>query len=84
MPKDFSSMDLKYLKKLLEVDKISISGQPFNGFYNDGWSFLLYLRARNENAEIVDLITSGGPCVMLDETGCLLKETKRPTLGLLV
>ena len=26
MPKDFSSMDLKYLKKLLEVDKISISG----------------------------------------------------------
>ena len=84
MPKDFSSMNFDYLKKVLNQGDISISGQPFNGFLGNAWSYMLYLRARNVNSEIVDLIPSGGPCKLLTENGCSLKEPKRPTLGLLV
>lgn len=84
MPKDFSSINYNYMIRLLDEGNISIAGQPFTGFLNDAWSFLLYLRARNVDAPVVDLISSGGPCKMLTETGCSLKENKRPTLGLLV
>lgn len=84
LPQDFSSLDFEFLKTELDKGNISISGQPLKGFYNNAWTFLLYLRARNRNADIVDLITSGGPCKMLSDTGCLWEETQRPSLGLLV
>lgn len=84
LPQDFEKMTFNYLKNEIDKGYISIAGQPFNGFYNNGWSFLLYLRARNCDAPIVDLITSGGPCSLLTDTGCKLDEEHRPTLGLLV
>lgn len=81
MPQDFKKMDFKYLKNKIEKGNISISGQPFK-VMKDGWSFILFLRARNEDSPIVDLITKGGPCSMLTEKGCRLEEEKRPSCGL--
>lgn len=82
-PKDFNSVDFSYLKNELEKGKISISGQP-TPIQGNLWTYIPYLRARNKNADIVDLITNGGPCINLNENGCTLPEEKRPTFGLLV
>lgn len=83
LPEDFKRLSFNFLLKQLEKGKISITGQPFNGFYEDGWSFLLYLRARNVDSPVVDLITSGGPCMLwTKENGCKLKENDRPSVGL--
>lgn len=84
LPNDFNKLDFHSLKKEINKGYISVSGQPFAGFAGDAWTFLLYLRARNEGASEVDLITSGGPCKLLNENGCLLDEENRPSLGLLV
>ena len=84
LPGDFKSLDIEYLKKLLNRGNISISGQPFPIFNNEAWSYLLYLRARNKNAKIIDLFTEGGPCKLLAKNGCKLKEEQRPSLGLLI
>lgn len=83
MPNDFDSMDFSYLKEELEKGKISISGQA-TLITKSSWTYIPYLRARNQNADIVDLITDGGPCINLTESGCSLSEEKRPTFGLLV
>lgn len=83
MPKDFEKMDFSYLRDVLEKGKVSISGQAIN-FYGNMWTYIPYLRARNKDADIVDLITNGGPCINLTENGCCLSEEERPTFGLLV
>lgn len=83
LPQDFNNLDFESLKKVLDEGNVSISGQPIQ-FYGNAWTFLLYLRARNQNADIVDLITSGGPCKLLTSTGCLLDENDRPSLGLAI
>lgn len=82
LPEDFKKIHFNYLRKQIDKGKISISGQPLNGFEGDTWTFVLYLRARNIDAPAVDLITAGGPCVNLTENGCILNETERPTVGL--
>ncbi len=82
-PKDFESMEFSYLKSELEKGKISISGQA-TPIAHGMWTYIPYLRARNKDANIVDLITNGGPCINLTETGCSLSEEQRPTFGLLV
>ncbi len=85
LPSDFESLEFDYLKGLLDQGKISISGQPFNGFYGDDWSYLLYLRARNVNSPIVDLFSKGGPCINLTDEGCSITNiNERPSLGLTV
>lgn len=80
---DFKSDDFSYLKEELEKGRISISGQamPIN---KTSWTYIPYLRARNQNANIVDLITNGGPCINLTDNGCILSEDERPSYGLLV
>lgn len=83
LPQDFNNLDFESLKKVLDEGNVSISGQPIQ-FYGNAWTFLLYLRARNQNADIVDLITSGGPCKLLTSTGCSLGENDRPSLGLAI
>ena len=83
LPGDFKTMDINYIISLLNEGNISISGQ----FYQIGdkaFSFLPFLRARNKDADIVDLITLGGPCKLLTPNGCKLDASKRPALGLLV
>lgn len=82
-PTDFKSMDFSYLKQELEKGKISVSGQATN-IGGDAWTYIPYLRARNKNAGIVELVPTGGPCINLTDTGCSLIEEKRPTYGLLV
>ena len=82
-PTDFKSMDFSYLKEEIEKGKISISGQA-SSFAGGMWTYIPYLRAKNNDAEIVDLITKGGPCANLTEKGCSLTEEERPTFGLLV
>lgn len=81
-PTDFKSLDFESLKIELEKGKISISGQPIP-LTKHAWTFLPYLRARNKNANTVDLITNGGPCINLTENGCTLSEEERPSYGLL-
>lgn len=84
LPRDFKNLNIEYLKKLLSRGNISISGQPFPIFNNEAWTYLLYIRARNKNAKIIDLFTEGGPCTLLTKNGCKLKEEERPSLGLLI
>lgn len=84
LPQDFDKLDFNSLRDQIEKGYISISGQPITGFLKDAWTFLLYLRARNRDADVVDLITYGGPCKLLTEVGCSLTEEERPSLGLLV
>lgn len=85
LPEDFKRLSFNFLQKQIDKGKISIAGQPFNGFLRDGWTFLLYLRARNVDSPIVDLISHGGPCVLWDKaTGCKLRENDRPSGGKLL
>ncbi len=83
LPKDFKSLEASNIIKELDKGKISISGQPVN-FFANSWTYIPYLRARNKDAEIVDLITDGGPCINLTDSGCSLSEDMRPSGGLLV
>lgn len=83
LPRDFESLSFDYLKEKIDKGYISISGQPIP-FSGGAWTFLLYLRARNVNSEIVDLFSLGSPCSLLTDTGCSLDETERPSLGLMV
>ena len=76
-------MNFNCLKTIIDQGNISISGQPFK-FFDDAWSYLPYLRARNKDAQIVDLLSTGWPCILLGENGCALTENERPKLGLLV
>lgn len=83
LPKDFKKLEFNYLINLLNEGNISISGQPTPfPLIKDAWTYIPYLRARNQDAEIVDLITKGGPCKLLTDTGCSLKESLRPSMGL--
>lgn len=83
LPKDFKSLEASEIIKELDKGTISISGQPVN-FSMDKWTYIPYLRARNRDSEIVDLITNGGPCINLTASGCNLSEDNRPSCGLLV
>ena len=80
---DFESMDYSYLKNEIDKGKISISGQPVL-LTSSAFTYLPYLRARNVGAGEVDLITKGGPCINLTETGCSLSEDDRPGFGLML
>ncbi len=83
LPTDFDSMEIHSLIDLINKGNISISGQIYP-IDDKAWSYLPFLRARNKNANIVDLITLGGPCKLLTENGCKLDAKERPALGLLV
>lgn len=84
LPQDFKSLDFEYLKAEIDKGNISIGGEPITGFLDNAWTFLLYLRARNVDSDIVELIPSGNPCKLLTPTGCSLEESARPSLGLSV
>ena len=83
MPDDFKSMKFDKIKTIISRGNISISGEPLIiPSIIPVWSYVLFLRARNVNAPIVDLIVSNGPCKLLTENGCSLNEEDRPSLGL--
>lgn len=84
LPTDFESLTFKSLVKLLDQGNISIAGEPYSNLFGNAWSYLPYLRVRNINSKIVDLVTTGQPCKLLTSNGCSLSEQDRPTLGLLL
>lgn len=86
MPSDFDSMEYESLKKTIKTtNNISIGGQIMKTEKVDDWTFFLYLHARNEGANIVDLISKGGPCSALGPNGCTIEDrSKRPSGGVSV
>ncbi len=74
-------LKLGKIKELLKQGNVSIAGQPVNGFCGDAWTFILYLKARDEGADVVDILGKGGHCVNLTDSGCKLEEDKRPLYG---
>ena len=83
LPQDFESMEYDDLKSIIEEGNISITGQvcasPFGG-----WTYVLYLKARSEDSEIIDLFPEMKKCKMLTENGCFYDDEKRPSGGLAV
>lgn len=83
--KDFENLSLNGLCKILKEGNISVvsylefielkSGRivadPF-----------LYLRARNKNRDIIDLLSLKTTCSMLTEDGCTYDKEHRPSVGL--
>lgn len=79
MPEDFKSMNFEYLKNELLKGNISISGDFIIG--GSIYFFVLYLKARNINSGIVDLVSRASQCKMLREDGCYYTKEERPSLG---
>lgn len=81
---DFEDKSYKYLyEKLMEgnisiVSTISFENLPNGNLYANPF---LYLRARNQNRPIVDLLSMKTTCSMLGECGCKYGMDKRPGGG---
>lgn len=81
---DFETLDINYLQKKLEEGNISIvSAQHFkrvnNKLINEPF---LYLRARNIERPIVDLLSMKTTCSLLTDKGCIYSKENRPKGGL--
>ena len=82
---DYSARDFKdcsYNTLTKELSKGNISIVSFLKF-KDGndYEYFLYLRARNTNRDIVDLISMKTKCSMLGDTGCMYDYKHRPEGG---
>lgn len=75
------SLTTKKINEILKQGNVSIAGQPINNFCGDNWTFILYLKARDDEADVVDILGKGGPCVNLSDSGCKLEKSKRPLYG---
>lgn len=76
-----TGLEVEKIKELLKQGNASISCQPTTGFCGDAWTFILYLKARDEGADVIDILGKGGPCVNLLDSGCKLEEEQRPLFG---
>lgn len=74
-------LKVKKIKEILKQGNVSIACQPINNFCGDAWTFILYLKARDEGADVIDILGKGGPCVNLLDSGCKLKENEKPLYG---
>lgn len=82
MPKDFESMEYEYLKQKIDEGFITIAGFYHTGFLHaDEWTYILVLKARNIEQEIVDFTRNKSRCRMLTDTGCGYDDEKRPSYG---
>ena len=84
VPEDFSEISLNYLLSKLEEGYISIvSAQDFKRLPSGQIvnTPFLYLRARNKNRPIVDLLSMKTTCASLTENGCKFTYEERPTGG---
>lgn len=78
--KDFKDCSYNTLTK--ELAKGNISIVCFFKFRNDNsYEAILYLRARNSNRDIVDLVSMKTKCSMLGEDGCMYDYKQRPEGG---
>lgn len=81
---DFESMDTNYLENFLRKGYSSIiASLDFKRLSNDKIVVtpILYLRARNINRDIVDLLSMKTTCMSLGENGCLFNINQRPSGG---
>lgn len=82
---DFEDKSYQYLyEKLMEgnisiVSTISFEKLPNGNLFANPF---LYLRARNQNRPIIDLLSMKTTCSMLGEFGCKYETDKRPSGGL--
>ena len=84
LPSDFEDLSLKGLLKILESGNISIVSAIMFEKLPNGTMYanpFLYLRARNINREIVDLLSMKTTCSMLTDTGCYYSYKERPSMG---
>ncbi len=82
-PEDFEDLSYKSLLEILSEGNISIVAALDFVRVNDKLvSFpFLYLRARNTNRDVVDLISMKTRCSRLTDTGCSLSYDERPSGG---
>lgn len=83
-PNDFSSLNKEQLYQVLQEGNISIVSLLQFDQLKDGRlvvSPFLYLRARNQDRPIVDLVSLKTPCSQLKEDGCRYDFSHRPSGG---
>ena len=84
VPHDFNSLNINDLYNKLEEGNISIVSAVIIDKIKDKTMAIpfLYLRARNMNREIVDLLSMKTTCSMLRSDGCSYSYEERPTGGI--
>lgn len=81
---DFNDLSFNGLLKTLSSENISIVSAlifeklPNNKIYANPF---LYLRARNTNREIIDLLSMKTTCSLLTDAGCKYSYNERPSMG---
>lgn len=83
---DFENMKLEYLSKILETGRVSIKASlRLEMLPNEKIVVnpILYLKARNINHDIIDLVSFQTTCASLEETGCYFDFENRPSGGVL-
>lgn len=86
---DYSALDFKncsyntLYNELLKGDKSIVSYMKFKVDSNGNYTYepLLYLRARNNGRDIVDLVSIKTGCSLLGENGCKFSYEERPSGG---
>lgn len=81
---DFNDLSLKALDEILKSGNVSIVSALDIKMSKNGNKYLvpfLYLRARNKNREVVDLLSLKTCCSVLTEKGCPYPLDKRPSGG---
>ena len=82
--KDFSDLSFKALCEILSEGKISVVTFLKFKKMSNGRTLaepFLYLRARNQNRDIIDLVSMKTRCSQLGEDGCNYPYEKRPAGG---
>ncbi len=82
-PQDFEDLSYKGILKALSGGRISIvCAMEFRKIHGRLLGEpRLYLRARNTDRDVVDLISAKTRCSLLTETGCTLSYEERPSGG---
>lgn len=85
LPSDFTDLSFKGLMDKLAEGNISVvSAIKFEKLLHNGRIYVnpfLYLRARNKNREIIDLLSMKTTCSLLTEEGCKYSYEERPSMG---
>lgn len=81
---DFEALTKEALIKILDTGNVSIVAAMMLGELKSGEKTMtpfLYLRARNEGRDVVDLLSLKRQCSMLREDGCFYSLEDRPSGG---
>lgn len=81
---DFVEINKNSILKILETNNVSIVSALKSEYLPNGKKVLepfLYLRARNVDRGVVDLLSLKKRCSLLTDTGCLYSLEKRPSGG---